>query len=118
METVVEAQRSEICDICGQLYPAGTRITLDRRTGRWVMADCVWPAKRTQIKARPHLPSPQKSPQDTAMEVAERFDIAVEIICRKFNMDQKQVNPDSYVLAEILRQLYGQQWLAKEIKWR
>jgi len=59
--------------------------------------------------------SPQPPDAQDIAEIAKRLDIAVDLLCKKFNLKPEEVNPDSVVLAEILRQLYGQEWLKKEI---
>lgn len=51
-----------------------------------------------------------------AFIVNDRLDAATKIMCRKFNLKESEINPDSVVLAEILRQLYGTIWLNKEVK--
>lgn len=105
--TVITATKAEKCALCGEQYAPGARIVKDYRTGQWVMADCLWPKKNV----------PQRNPTPTRVdaltEVSARLDAAVGIMCRRFNKQPIDVNPDSYVLAEIMRQLYGQQWLDK-----
>ncbi len=49
-------------------------------------------------------------------DVSGRLALAVGILCRQFGIEPEQVNPDSVVLAEIMRQLYGSLWLNKEMR--
>jgi len=60
----------------------------------------------------PQPPDAQDAPE---IALAKRLDVAVDLLCKKFNLKPEEVNPDSMVLAEILRQLYGQEWLKKAI---
>jgi len=60
-------------------------------------------------------PPPATQEESPEIALAKRLDIAVDLLCKKFNLKPEEVNPDSVVLAEILRQLYGQEWLKKEI---
>jgi len=64
--------------------------------------------------SNPARPAQPPDAQDVT-EIAKRLDIAVDLLCKKFNLKPEEVNPDSMVLAEILRQLYGQEWLKKAI---
>ncbi len=105
--TVITATKPEKCALCGEQYAPGTRIVKDNKSGQWVMADCLWPKDRKGVQA------PIQSQTDALSEVSARLDAAVGILCRRFNKQPIDVNPDSHVLAEIMRELYGQQWLDK-----
>ncbi len=105
---VIPAKRGAKCGICGKEYSPGTRIALDKRTGKWTEADCLWPGKIGKIAK-----NQAQTQEETISEVSARLDAAIEIMCQRFNKQPIDVNPDSYVLAEIMRQLYGQQWLDK-----
>lgn len=104
----IEAMRAGRCGICGEDYSPGTRIAIDNKTRQWVMADCLWPDKARDKKPRS---------ESELSEVSARLDAAVGILCHRFNIPPSEVKPDSYVLAEIMRELYGQQWLSKEMRW-
>jgi hypothetical protein len=43
MASVITSKMAGKCGICGKEYPAGTRIAKDNKTGKWAMADCIWP---------------------------------------------------------------------------
>ncbi len=62
-------------------------------------------------------PTPIAQPiEDPSTAVAQRLDEAIKIMCLKFAMKPTEINPDSLVLAELLRQLYGQAWLKKDMR--
>ena len=45
MATVIKSKMGGTCELCGEKYAAGTRIAKDDATGKWVMADCLFPGK-------------------------------------------------------------------------
>ena len=45
MPNVIPASLPGICGICGKKYEPNTRIVKDKRLGKWVEADCLWPTK-------------------------------------------------------------------------
>ncbi len=47
---VIPARKAGKCEMCGKEFAQGTRIVRERKTGHWVMADCLWPDK---IRQRP-----------------------------------------------------------------
>ena len=48
--------------------------------------------------------------------VAARLHKAKLILCKEFSLEESEVNPDSIVLAECMKQLYGSIWLEKDFK--
>ncbi len=108
---VIEARKVSKCGICGKEYPPGTRIALDKKTGNWIEADCLWPGKIGK-KAK----NQAQGQEETISEVSARLDAAIGILCGRFSKLPVEVNPDSHVLAEIMRELYGQQWLDRGMK--
>ncbi len=45
---VIPARKAGKCEMCGKDFAQGTRIVRERKTGHWVMADCLWPDKIRQ----------------------------------------------------------------------
>jgi hypothetical protein len=110
--TVIKAEQEGKCGICGLQYPIGTRIAQDRKTGRWAMADCIWPkafktnssnkgpaATRTSLAVEA-----QALDADIGATVAKRLTAAKEIVYKSLpNLDLHEGYP--VVLAEVLHQL-------------
>ena len=108
MAKVITAKMAGVCDICGEKYQPGTRIALERRTGNWIEADCLWPGKIGK-KAENHA----EVQEETISEVSARLDAAIRILCGRFGKLPVDINIDSPVLAELLHQLGASVWLDK-----
>lgn len=46
MTTIIPAGMTGVCGICNKQYQIGTRILKDRKTGKWVEADCAFPSHK------------------------------------------------------------------------
>jgi hypothetical protein len=83
------------------------------------MADCLWPNRKRQ-QALVQAIEVSKQPDGATgraqalLAVSARLDAAMDVLCKKFNIHPIEIDPSSHVLAEIMRQLYGQQWLDKD----
>ena len=112
-----------VCDICKKQHPAGTR-TIYTDSKQLAAADCKWPDKKGSANPIPAGASGRTGagkPSGVVLtspeaDVSGRLALAVGILCKEFGLEPSQVNPDSVVLAEIMRQLYGSLWLNKEMR--
>ena len=123
MVRIIEAQREGICGICGKPYPAGTRILKDPKTGKWVEADCYFPAHK-RVDAHPEAitsgqgSTDRQSPPSQALPSMEEelaqaegyakrlYDMALKLGAEK-NPEWKDMSEEPYLIAVLIQTMHG-----------
>src|SRR5579872_1830182 len=81
---VIKATMQGHCAICNKTYPPNTRIVKDNKTGKWVMADCLWPEKSK-------TPNADNNTIPKQQEYRPKDEGATD---HSFHLTPKQVAPD------------------------
>ena len=115
MARIIEAKMEGICGICGKPYEPGTRILKDPKTGKWVEADCYFPAhKRNANPEESHSQSGEITNSNSAPPVLDEAEAyARDLMDRAMKMahektpEWEEISEYPYLIATLIQIMHA-----------
>jgi len=90
---VINAREAGICGVCLKKFSIGTRIAIDKKTGRWAEADCLWPDKKKREVTKT-IPETEEGNVEVKMPAwPTSLDLKENELIRKSILDIRELLP-------------------------